>query len=127
LKRTLQHAAGDLHREEFYLFSDSLANPAASCELALAIAVHAATCLENTPIPHLYNPFRGRGNFFSTRSRVIACLAEQRQLPCILPPAGYNIHRRKDQHRRLPFSRQQHLRFKIVRGFILSQKKYPDP
>jgi hypothetical protein len=31
LKRTLQQAAGNLHREEFYLFSDSLANPAASC------------------------------------------------------------------------------------------------
>jgi hypothetical protein len=31
LKRTLQQAAGNLPREEFYLFSDSLANPAASC------------------------------------------------------------------------------------------------
>jgi hypothetical protein len=31
LKRTLQQAAGHLHREEFYPFSDSLANPAASC------------------------------------------------------------------------------------------------
>jgi hypothetical protein len=31
LKHTLQQAAGNLHREEFCLFSDSLANPAASC------------------------------------------------------------------------------------------------
>ncbi|MGD2270745.1 MAG: hypothetical protein PVI06_10145, partial [Desulfobacterales bacterium] len=31
MKRTLQQAAGNLPREEFYLFSDSLANPAASC------------------------------------------------------------------------------------------------
>ena len=29
LKHTLQQAAGYLHRKEFYLFSDSLANPAA--------------------------------------------------------------------------------------------------
>jgi hypothetical protein len=31
LKRTLQQAAGNLPREEFYLFFDSLADPAASC------------------------------------------------------------------------------------------------
>jgi hypothetical protein len=43
------------------------------------------------PYPLPFNPFRGRGNFFSTRYRVMACLVEQRQLPSILPPAGNNI------------------------------------
>ena len=38
-------AAGNLHREEFYLFFDSLANPQLAAGSALAIAVHAAPAI----------------------------------------------------------------------------------
>ncbi len=47
--------------------------------------------------------FRGRGIFFTTRCRVIACRVYQRQLPYNLLPAAYNIHCPKNQQRLLPF------------------------
>jgi len=63
-----------------------------------------------------------------TRYRVIACLAEQRQLPTILLPAGYTPPAVPGTDTIVCLlGGSNHLGFRGIGVIILSQKKYPDP